>query len=68
MKTIEILSKRVPINKKLVKQKYTITINEKYEKEIKELLETATIHNPQALFTKLSKEYDSRLVSVSIVK
>jgi hypothetical protein len=68
MKTIEILSKRVPINKKLVKQRYTVTINEKYEKEIKQLLETATIFNPQDLFTKLSKEYDSRLVSVSIVK
>jgi len=68
MKTIQVVSKRVAINKKLVKQRYTITINEKYEKEVKELLETATIFNPQDLFTKLSKEYDSRLVSVSIVK
>jgi hypothetical protein len=64
MKLITVESKRLVENKKYYKQVYNLNITEKYEQDIIDLLNTATIYNPQVLFKLLHDKYESRLLSV----
>lgn len=65
MKLITVESKRLVVDKKYYKQIYNLNITEKYEQDIIELLNTATLWNPQVLFKLLHDKYESRLISVS---
>jgi cytidylate kinase len=65
MKLITVESKRLVVDKKYYKQIYNLNITEKYEQDIIELLNTATLWNPQVLFKLLHDKYESRLISIS---
>jgi hypothetical protein len=64
MKLITVESKRLVENKKYYKQVYRVNVTEKYEQDIKELLNTATIYDPQVLFKLLHDKYESSLISI----
>jgi hypothetical protein len=65
MKLITVESKKLVENKKYYKQVYSVNVTEKYEQDIKELLNTATIYDPQVLFKLLHDKYESSLISIS---
>jgi hypothetical protein len=65
MKLITVDSKKIVNNKKWYIQTYTINITERYEQDIKSILNTATIFDPQVLFKILKDQYESNLISIS---